>query len=202
MITWKTSQCFVAGIRFPARFWDPPNLLSSWQWLSLVKGMEPHLHASYSLSLCLLLIWLSVVTFQHIKMLLHMTQCSIRWNLLGLSAMVGVCIEMTFRGPSRSSSSGIWSHQYRNLTRMIAREDFVEFSRPESSRTYISVQCLYFDTYIGLYLVSDRLVSWWQLSPKKFEKCLNESFREPWNTDVFFYTIFSNEKNTNNTYEV
>jgi len=32
----------------------------------------------------------------------------IRWNLLGLSAASRVCIDPTFRGPSRPPLSGIW----------------------------------------------------------------------------------------------
>jgi hypothetical protein len=32
----------------------------------------------------------------------------IRWSILGPSAASGVCMKPTFRGPSRSSSSGIW----------------------------------------------------------------------------------------------
>jgi len=70
-----------------------------------------------------------------------------------------VCVEPTFRGPSRSSSSGIpddddddrdggiWSLvmtdsvlemsvQHRHLTRLITREDFIEFSRHGRSRTF------------------------------------------------------------------
>jgi hypothetical protein len=78
----------------------------------------------------------------------------IRWcNLLGLSAASGVHIETTFRRRSRlSSSSGsdvsdIRHHisdtenddrfQYWHLTRLIARENCIKYSRRESSKTCI-----------------------------------------------------------------
>jgi len=62
---------------------------------------------------------------------------------LGLSAAWGASTEPTYRGPSRSSTSRIWSHirslmmmtetsvQYRHLTRLIAREHLIK-STPAS----------------------------------------------------------------------
>jgi len=74
----------------------------------------------------------------------------IRWNL-GLLAASCVRIELAFRGPSQSSSLGIWclmiisemiletSVQYRHLTRLIARENLIEFSRHGSGRTHTHI---------------------------------------------------------------
>jgi len=58
-----------------------------------------------------------------------------------------VCSEPTFQGPSWSSLSVLMITttkmvlktlvQYRHLTRLLAQEDFIEFSCHKSSRTYM-----------------------------------------------------------------
>jgi len=62
-----------------------------------------------------------------------------RLNLFGLSTASVVCIQPTFRGPSRSSSSSSSSSSLMiHLTWLITGENFIEFSRPEGSRIHVA----------------------------------------------------------------
>jgi hypothetical protein len=101
-------------------------------------------------------IWSLLMTVFSLMFNAAQTCSNMRWNLIGLSAVLGVCIEPTFRGPSRSSSSSSSSSyvgslmvmtgmvldtlvQFRRLMRVIPREDFIEYSHRESPRAYIYV---------------------------------------------------------------